>query len=164
MPVTIPKCRCVVADDVRASRELLQRCLTQLDIEVAACNDGQSAWELILKSKPSLVVTDIEMPRLTGIQLLGRIRASQDDAIRNIPVVLMTSLLDSEISDIVAKYGTSTVLIKPLCKRTTCTIIEQILKGGSIESVYDPNDAFAVIRNGQAVSPTLRRLVRDADS
>ncbi len=159
-----PTHRCVIADDVRASRELLTACLSNLGVEVEACCDGKAAWEAIQRSAPSLIVTDIEMPRMTGLDLLRQVRERKDAEFCRVPVVLMTSLLDSEISDIANQYGAATVLIKPLCKVATCQVVERLLRGDKVDLVYDPHSSMQKINGGQAISPTLRRLLREAES
>jgi phosphoserine phosphatase RsbU/P len=67
----------VVADDDQDVRTML-RTLLELDgHEVIEARDGDEAWQLCLDSRPSVVVADIQMPGLTGLQLCRRIRQSK---------------------------------------------------------------------------------------
>ena len=154
--------RCVIADDVGASRELLRRCLFDLNLDVDVCSDGLEAWESIQRTVPSLIITDIEMPRLNGLELLRQIRQSSSEQLRGVPVVLITSLVDCEISDIVREFGGATVIIKPISKETTCGVIQRLINGQSVEAIYVPGAAFAEVIGKKTISPTLRRLVRNA--
>jgi len=67
----------VVADDDRDVRTML-RTLLELDgHEVMEAKDGEEAWQLCVESQPSVVVADIQMPGIDGLQLCRKIRASK---------------------------------------------------------------------------------------
>jgi two-component system chemotaxis sensor kinase CheA len=63
---------------------------------VLAANDGEAAWDLLLRqlSQVRVVVTDIEMPRLSGLGLASRIRA--DSRTAHLPIIAVTSLASEE--------------------------------------------------------------------
>ena len=67
----------VIADDDRDVRTML-RTLLELDgHDVMEAKDGVEAWQLCVECQPSVVVADIQMPRLDGLQLCRRIRESR---------------------------------------------------------------------------------------
>jgi CheY-like chemotaxis protein len=79
----------VVADDDRDVRTML-RTLLELDgHEVVEAKDGDEAWRLCLEYQPSVVVADIQMPGLDGLQLCRKIRASRYSA--GIKVIVYTA-------------------------------------------------------------------------
>ena len=79
----------VVADDDRDVRTML-RTLLELDgHEVAEAKDGDEAWRLCLEYQPSVVVADIQMPGLDGLQLCRKIRSSEYSA--GIKVIVYTA-------------------------------------------------------------------------
>jgi two-component system chemotaxis response regulator CheY len=82
----------LVVDDSAAIRKILQRVLRQTGMAIGAIHeagDGQEALE-VLKSQPvNLVLTDINMPKMDGLQLLAAIRANADW--RELPVVMITT-------------------------------------------------------------------------
>ena len=69
--------RILVAEDERITRVSLVRQLERWGHQVTAVEDGQHAWELFQSSEFDLVLTDWEMPRLSGVELVGRIRAAK---------------------------------------------------------------------------------------
>jgi DNA-binding response OmpR family regulator len=75
--------------------------------EVICAMDGEEAWERIQAQRPDIVVTDCQMPRLNGVELLERIRGCA--ALADLPVLMVTakghdlSRQDLEVFDIVSK-------------------------------------------------------------
>jgi two-component system, chemotaxis family, chemotaxis protein CheY len=82
----------LVVDDSAAIRKILQRVLRQTGMDINTIHeagDGQEAIELLKLHKPVLILTDINMPKMDGLQLLAAVKASE--AWRNIPVVMITT-------------------------------------------------------------------------
>ena len=82
----------LVVDDSAAIRKILQRVLRQTGMAIRAIHeagDGQEALEILKIHRPALVLTDINMPRMDGLQFLAAMKAS--DEWRHIPVVIITT-------------------------------------------------------------------------
>jgi two-component system chemotaxis response regulator CheY len=82
----------LVVDDSAAIRKILQRVLRQTGMAIRTiyeAGDGQEALELLGKQRMALVLSDINMPKMDGLQLLAAIKASE--AWRNIAVVMITT-------------------------------------------------------------------------
>jgi two-component system chemotaxis response regulator CheY len=82
----------LVVDDSAAIRKILQRVLRQTGMairDIYEAGDGQEALELLGKHRIALVLTDINMPKMDGLQLLGAMKAS--DSWRDIAVVMITT-------------------------------------------------------------------------
>lgn len=86
----------LLAEDSDFFRTQVKKYLEEDGFKVLAAPDGEAAWELLLKhvTEVSVVVTDIEMPRLTGLGLAGRIRA--DARTSALPIIAVTSLAGEE--------------------------------------------------------------------
>src|ERR1035441_9583493 len=65
--------RILVADDDEGVRGLIATALAGAGFNVNAASDGQEAWEALLHERYDLLVTDNEMPRLAGMELIARI-------------------------------------------------------------------------------------------
>src|SRR5437667_204995 len=63
--------------------------LARAGYAVQCVPDGQAAWEAINRQRPELLITDFQMPRLDGLQLLARLRG--DPALRDLPVIVLTA-------------------------------------------------------------------------
>ena len=82
----------LIVDDSAAIRKILQRVLRQADIPVRQfleAGDGAEALELMRSQSVGLVLSDINMPNMDGLELLGRIKANE--AWKDIPVVMVTT-------------------------------------------------------------------------
>jgi len=82
----------LVVDDSAAIRKILQRVLRQTGMAIRTifeAGDGQEALAVLRTERPNLVLTDINMPRMDGLQLLAAIRAVAEW--RDLPVVMITT-------------------------------------------------------------------------
>ncbi len=79
----------LVVDDSITVRRVTQRLLKREGFRVALAADGLQALEMLQTEKPSVVLSDIEMPRMDGFDLVRNIRA--DVALRDLPVIMITS-------------------------------------------------------------------------
>ena len=69
----------LIADDELPIREWLRMGMEGIreSIEVHTAGNGKEAWALFQKEQPELVMTDIKMPRMTGLELLQRVKSKQ---------------------------------------------------------------------------------------
>src|ERR1035438_8912209 len=91
-PVLTRSRRILVADDDESIRYLLSTVLAGAGFDVNTASDGQQAWEAILHGHYDLLLTDNDMPRLTGIQLIERIR----EAGMSLPVIIASGTFPVE--------------------------------------------------------------------
>jgi two-component system, sensor histidine kinase and response regulator len=90
--------RILIVEDSATQREGLRHSLTQAGYEVVSASDGQDAWQRLAQLAPTMVVSDILMPRMDGYALC---RAMKESAVfARVPVVLLTSLSDPK--DVIA--------------------------------------------------------------
>jgi CheY-like chemotaxis protein len=84
--------RILVADDDALIRQLMSSALSENGFEVNAVSDGEQAWDALCHEHYDLLVTDNEMPRLTGLKLVERIR----DAGMSLPVIVASGTFSVE--------------------------------------------------------------------
>lgn len=81
----------MVADDDRMVRRILGAKLRGLGYEVVEVTDGKEALKMVEEEAPDLVITDSMMPRLSGLQLVRRMRESPQEEVSSVPVIMITS-------------------------------------------------------------------------
>src|ERR1700739_4597575 len=82
----------LIVDDSAAIRKILQRVLRQTDLnlgEIKEAGDGTEAVEILKDRSFGLILSDINMPHMDGLQLRARIR--EMDHVKNVPVVMITT-------------------------------------------------------------------------
>lgn len=104
----------LIVDDSAAIRKILQRVLRQTGMSIGTIHeagDGQEALELLKSRKPHLVLTDINMPKMDGLQFLAAMKASPQW--RSIPVVMITTEGGETKVGEAVKLGASGYVRKP---------------------------------------------------
>jgi two-component system, chemotaxis family, chemotaxis protein CheY len=86
--------RILVVDDDPNMRELLRIHLSNAGYEVAIANDGLEAGYAVLRKRPDLIISDVNMPHLDGFEFIAAMR--EEAAFRNIPVIFLTSAEEGE--------------------------------------------------------------------
>jgi two-component system alkaline phosphatase synthesis response regulator PhoP len=109
-------------DEIHIARAAEIR-LAQAGFEVRIAHDGQDAWEAILEDQPDVVVTDLQMPRVDGFELIRRIRANA--ATKDMPVLMLTAKgFELAREEVMEKWGVSNVLSKPFSPRELVRLID----------------------------------------
>ncbi|MBN8413842.1 MULTISPECIES: nitrogen regulation protein NR(I) [Halomonas] len=101
--------RIMIVDDDRAIRWVLERALAQPDLQVEAVERADTILDRLLSSPPDVLVTDIRMPGIDGLDLMAKVREVHPD----LPVIVMTA--HSDLDSAVASYqgGAFEYLPKP---------------------------------------------------
>lgn len=90
---------------------------------VETFNDGESGLKSILKKKPDLVVLDVKMPRMDGIEVLTKLREES-----NVPVIFLTSK-DDEVDQVIGlRMGADDYITKPFSQRLLLERIKALLR------------------------------------
>lgn len=117
--------RIVVVDDEAHIRHIVSMKLRNAGFEVLTASDGEEALELCNSEKPDLLITDYQMPLLSGLELCQKLRASE--ATREIPVVMLTARgFDLDPSE-TAQTGIAAVMSKPFSPREVLEKVNQLL-------------------------------------
>jgi CheY-like chemotaxis protein len=120
--------RIVLVEDSEVVRRFAQQLLTRKGFDVTEFPDGAAALEEVLKNPPALVISDIQMPHMDGLELTRRLRERHDK--RRLPVVLVSVL--SEEENIVAGFeaGANDYLIKPYRTAELMAKVSVLLREG----------------------------------
>jgi chemosensory pili system protein ChpA (sensor histidine kinase/response regulator) len=101
----------LVVDDSITVRRVTQRLLKREGYRVALANDGLHALEKLQEEKPTVVLSDIEMPRMDGFDLVRNIRA--DEKLRDLPIIMITSRIAEKHREHAKELGVDHYLGKP---------------------------------------------------
>lgn len=122
--------RVLIADDQELIRQSLSFVLdAQADIEmVGTASDGREAIELVRKEKPDVVLMDIRMPEVDGVECTRLIKS----AYPQIKVIILTTFDDDEYVFGALRYGASGYLLKGVSVKELADAVREVVRGGSI--------------------------------
>jgi DNA-binding NarL/FixJ family response regulator len=116
----------LVADDHAIVKEGLVRLLEEHDFDVVgAVGDGQALLDEARRLRPDLILTDLSMPGLSGLDVLGRLKAERVDS----KVIVLTMHDDAELATRAMRAGASGFLLKHSAGEELLTAIDQALEG-----------------------------------
>ena len=139
-----PKARILVVDDEASSRTALQKLLQGEGYAVETAEDGEAALERVIEAAPDVVVTDLRMPRMDGMELLKRLH-EHDPAL---PVLVATSIQDLSSAVAAMRAGAEDYLTKPVDIDALVVVLERAIER----------------RDVRVEAENLRRQIRERDS
>lgn len=122
-----PNMRVLVVDDFSTMRRIVRNILRQLGFQnVVEADDGTSAWEVLNREKIDFIVSDWNMPQMTGIDLLRKVRSSEQFA--NIPFLMVTAEAQQENIIEAVQAKVSNYIVKPFTAETLGQKINKIFE------------------------------------
>lgn len=115
----------VVVDDSISVRKFVGRMLEKAGYRVLLASDGLEAAELVAQSGAHLIITDLEMPRMNGYELMAHLRQNPDT--RRIPTMVVTSRAGAKHRDRALKEGAVAFLTKPVQEEQLLAAVASIL-------------------------------------
>ncbi|MDB5648994.1 MAG: response regulator [Hyphomicrobiales bacterium] len=116
----------LIVDDTSTSRMLIRDGLEQLGIKnIVHAADGEQALKMMMSTPAHLVISDFNMPKLDGLQLLQAIRSYKPTA--NVPFIMLTSKSDTSILARGRALGLNNYLCKPVDMVTLKKAIEGVV-------------------------------------
>lgn len=103
----------MVVDDIPVVRETVAKLLRHEGFETICAANGREALDAARRSPPALVLLDVMMPEMNGMQFLEQLRG--DPQIQNTPVIMMTANSDDEWQRRALQLGVSEYLVKARC-------------------------------------------------
>ncbi len=119
--LTIKRTRVLVVDDALSVRRSMEQLLEDAGYEVTSANDGFLALDSLREKPPAIVLTDLEMPNLNGLDLTKRIRELPH--LTDLPVIMITSRASDKHRDLAHDAGVDLYLTKPY---TDATLLEHV--------------------------------------
>jgi two-component system response regulator DesR len=147
--------RVVLAEDqamVRGALSALLKLESDLDVIGSAAN-GEEAWTLITREKPDVVVTDIEMPQLTGLELAQRIRERGVEC----KVVILTTFARPGFLRRALDVGVSGYLLKDAPSEQLAEALRKVHRGGR---AIDPQLALEAWSGDDPLNDRERQVLR----
>lgn len=121
--------RVLVVDDHDLNRELVTDYLTAAGFEVHSCVDGMSALDVLPKLLPDVVIMDVQMPGIDGLEVTRSIRQSTEPRLARVPILGLTALAMPEDRARCLEAGMNEYQGKPFSLKTLPGILRRLMEG-----------------------------------
>ncbi|AGW13088.1 chemotaxis response regulator CheY [Megalodesulfovibrio gigas] len=121
------KLRILVVDDFSTMRRIIKNILRQLGFNnIEEADDGANAWEMLNKGGVDFIISDWNMPNMTGIELLRKVRASEE--FQDLPFLMVTAEAQQENVIEAVQAKVSNYIVKPFTAETLKQKIDKIFE------------------------------------
>jgi two-component system chemotaxis response regulator CheY len=119
--------RVLIVDDFSTMRRIIKNILRQLGFSnIIEADDGSAAWEILNKDQVDFIISDWNMPQMTGIELLRKVRASEEFA--DLPFLMVTAEAQQENIIEAVQAKVSNYIVKPFTAETLGQKIDKIFE------------------------------------
>jgi signal transduction histidine kinase/CheY-like chemotaxis protein len=113
----------LIADDQEMNLALIEKILTRWKCRFDRAVDGQAAYDLFCANNYDMVLLDLQMPRMSGIEVVKKIRTDKDSVKANVPVLALTADTTLPDNDAFLEVGFDDYLLKPFRERDIYNVI-----------------------------------------
>jgi DNA-binding response OmpR family regulator len=145
--------RVLVVDDDPTVSDVVRRYLERAGFEVALAADGPGAMVAFERRRPALVVLDLMLPGMDGLELCRRMRARDGD----VPVVMLTALGEEADRVVGLEIGADDYVTKPFSPRELVLRVRSVLRRAA------PQETHLVLRDGDLEVDVARRVALRGD-
>jgi len=119
--------RVLIVDDFSTMRRIIKNILRQLGFNnIIEADDGTAAWEVLTKDQVDFIISDWNMPQMTGIELLRKVRASEEFG--DLPFLMVTAEAQQENIIEAVQAKVSNYIVKPFTAETLVQKINKIFE------------------------------------
>ncbi len=117
----------LIVDDFATMRRILKNILKQLGFKnLVEADDGTTAWEVLENQEIDLIISDWNMPKMTGLELLKKVRADSKYARK--PFLMVTAEAQKQNVIEAVQAGVSNYVVKPFTAEAISDKLEKILR------------------------------------
>ena len=163
----MPKARILIVEDDRSLADVLDYNLRQDGYQTSVASDGQEGLQQAKLKTPDLIVLDLGLPKMDGLDVTRAIRAHS-----NVPIIMLTARVDEGDRVVGLELGADDYITKPFSLRELAARVRAVLRRGGPHTEREPErppvyrgahlmadfDAVAVAVDGEAVRLTRREF------
>ncbi len=146
----------LVVDDEPNIREVVGLYLRRDGHEVVSATDGEEALEVFRQSEPDLVVLDLMLPKLSGLEVCRRMRAE-----KRIPLIMLTARGEEEERIVGLSLGADDYVVKPFSPRELAARVAAVLR--RVEESSGLSDRKVLSFKGLEIDPNTREVLVDGE-
>jgi len=148
--------RLLVVDDDPTVSDVVRRYLERAGYAVTLAGDGPAALEAVARSRPDLVVLDLMLPGIDGLEVCRRLRARAD----GLPIVMLTALGEEADRVLGLELGADDYVTKPFSPRELVLRVQSVLRRAGAPPTAPAPETEPALRDGALVVDVARRVAR----
>ena len=117
----------LVVDDSTTIRQVITFCLKEVGYQVIEAVDGKDAMEKLSKNQVNLLLTDLYMPKMNGLELSKEVRASANH--KFIPIIILTTEAQPSLKEEGRSIGVTGWFVKPFEPEQLIKVVKRVLPG-----------------------------------
>ena len=143
----------LAVDDSKTIRKIVSKAFSTYDCEVMEAENGIEGFSTASREKPDLIILDITMPVMNGVEMLGKLKGQPD--LKDIPVIMLTAESGKDNVMQIVKMGVRDYMVKPFKGEQ---LIERVLKiyalqpKAAADTASPPSPYFSIVDNIQILS------------
>ena len=137
----LPNVRLLLIDDDTLQLSMMEAMLQHPSLDVTTCNHPDELFIHLQQQRYDIIITDIQMPAMNGIELIGKIKELPNG--KNVPVVAMTARSDMDAHRL-SQHGFATCLHKPFTGKELMQVIADVAGGNSCKLDFSQLTAFSM--------------------
>lgn len=107
-----PKKKILVIEDDKLFSEIYAAKLDEAGYDVVTAADGETGWAKLISERPDVLLLDLMLPKISGLDFLAQLRGHDDEGVRDVPVIVVTNLNEHSFSDALTKHGVHAYFLK----------------------------------------------------
>ena len=123
----------LIVEDYLDTRSMMKLLLESLDYTVLTAANGETALAIAAKNHVDLVVTDFNLPDITGAALIRRLRHMSED-LKSVPIVMLTALDADECRHLAAQAGCNEFIVKPVDFDTLERVVDRLVRQNRLDA------------------------------
>lgn len=121
----------LIIDDQEFVRTIVSKILNKIGFgTVHTASDGEEGLKITKAETPDIVICDLKMENMNGVQFLEHLRNDEDKKVKDIPVIILTGEVDQKLTLAATSYGVNAIILKPVSVENMNEKITKILQWG----------------------------------
>lgn len=116
--------RVLIVDDSNSMRQMIRFTLSEEGAEVYEAENGRAGMDLLQEARPELIITDINMPEMDGIEFIRQVRA--DSSYKFVPIIVLTTESEEQKQEEGKRAGATAWLVKPFTPEVLLETVKKI--------------------------------------
>ncbi len=151
----------LIIDDDKSIRDTLKIFLSEINFKILFAEDGEEGLEIFEKEHPTLIICDIKLPKLNGLEVLEKVNSSDS----SIPVIIMTAYGDGKSTIKAIQLGAYDYLEKPLDVDRLIVIVNRALEGKKISehlevTISKGSEAYQIENSLIGKTPVMKEVLK----